>query len=46
VFGKKGVQWTWEARAKALNLTSAEEAAAQFQSLLAQKNSKSAKAGK
>jgi hypothetical protein len=34
VFGSKGVAWTWEARAKALGLSSAEEVAAKFQSLL------------
>ena len=35
VFGKKGPAWTWEARAKAVGLTSAEECAGKFQSLLA-----------
>jgi hypothetical protein len=35
VFGKKGPAWTWEARAKALGLASAEDCAAKFQSLLA-----------
>jgi hypothetical protein len=35
VFGKKGIAWTWEARAKAVGLVSAEECAAKFQSLLA-----------
>jgi hypothetical protein len=34
VFGKKGVAWTWESRAKALGIASAEECAAKFQSLL------------
>ena len=34
VFGPKGVAWTWKARAKALGLTSAEEVASRFQSLL------------
>jgi hypothetical protein len=34
VFGPKGVAWTWEARAKAVGLPSAEECAASFQSLL------------
>jgi hypothetical protein len=34
VFGQKGPAWTWEARAKAVGLTSAEECATSFQSLL------------
>jgi hypothetical protein len=34
VFGKKGPAWTWEARAKAIGLASAEQCAAKFQSLL------------
>jgi hypothetical protein len=34
VFGKQGVAWTWEARAKAIGLDSAGECAATFQSLL------------
>jgi hypothetical protein len=34
VFGAKGPVWTWEARAKAVGLASAEECAAKFQSLL------------
>jgi hypothetical protein len=34
VFGKQGPAWTWEARAKAVGLASAEECAASFQSLL------------
>ena len=34
VFGKQGVTWTWEARAKAMGLASAEECAAKFKSLL------------
>lgn len=34
VFGSKGPAWTWEARAKAVGLASAEECAAKFQSLL------------
>ena len=34
VFGSKGPAWTWEARAKAVGVASAEECAAQFQSLL------------
>jgi len=34
VFGKKGPAWTWEARAKAVGLDSAEGCAAKFQSLL------------
>lgn len=34
VFGKKGITWTWEARAKAVGLASAEECAARFKSLL------------
>ena len=34
VFGKSGPAWTWEARAKAVGLASAEECAAKFQSLL------------
>jgi hypothetical protein len=34
VFGKKGVAWTWEARAKSLGVASAEQCASQFQSLL------------
>ena len=33
-FGKLGVAWTWEARAKAVGLGSAEECAVKFQSLL------------
>lgn len=34
VFGKQGVAWTWEARAEAVGLTSTEEVASKFQSLL------------
>ena len=34
VFGKKGVAWTWTARAKSLGIPSAEECAEKFQSLL------------
>jgi hypothetical protein len=34
VFGPKGVAWTWEARAKGVGLTAAEEVASKFQSLL------------
>ena len=34
VFGKSGPAWTWEARAKAVGLASAEECAAKFQLLL------------
>ena len=34
VFGPKGVAWTWEARAKAVGLASAEDVASKFQSLL------------
>jgi hypothetical protein len=34
VFGPKGVAWTWEARARAVGLTSTEEVASKFQSLL------------
>jgi hypothetical protein len=34
VFGPKGVAWTWEARAKAVGLSSPEEVASKFQSLL------------
>jgi hypothetical protein len=34
VFGKKGVAWTWEQRAKAVELPSAEACAEKFQSLL------------
>lgn len=35
VYGKPGVAWTWVARAKAVGLATAEEAAAQFQAMLA-----------
>lgn len=35
VYGKPGVAWTWVARAKAVGLATAEEAAAQFQTMLA-----------
>ena len=35
VFGPKGVAWTWEARAKAVGLASAEECAEKFSKLLA-----------
>jgi hypothetical protein len=34
VFGKMGPAWTWETRAKAVGMSSAEECAASFQSLL------------
>lgn len=34
VFGKKGPAWTWEARAKAVGLATAEECATRFQLLL------------
>jgi hypothetical protein len=34
VFGKKGPAWTWEARAKAVGLSSAEEVATKFPALL------------
>ena len=37
VFGKDGAKFTWEQRAKHAELASAEEAAAQFQSMLAAK---------
>jgi len=35
VYGKPGVAWTWEARAKAVGLDSAEAAAEKFQAMLA-----------
>jgi len=35
VYGKPGVAWTWEARAKAVGLPSAEAAAEKFQAMLA-----------
>ncbi len=35
VYGKPGVAWTWERRAQAVGLASAEEAAEKFQAMLA-----------
>ena len=35
VYGKAGVLWTWERRAQAVGLASAEEAAEKFQAMLA-----------
>jgi hypothetical protein len=35
VYGKPGVAWTWEARAKAVGLPSAEAAADKFRAMLA-----------
>src|SRR5438552_9927668 len=35
VYGKAGVLWTWERRAQAVGLPSAEEAAEKFQAMLA-----------
>lgn len=37
VYGKDGAKWTWEQRAKHAELSSAEEAAKKFQSMLAAK---------
>jgi len=34
VYGKAGVAWTWEARAKAVGLPTAEAAAEKFQAML------------